>query len=128
MAAGHLGRLSRSDTIPAGGAIFSRLEALGVDCVLANSGTDFPPIIEGLAEAAARGGDLPCAITIPHEQVSWSLEPHSGGLDWCPPAALTRQKSGPDVHRTAHARRVGTADALPGALEDALLDTEILPD
>ncbi len=59
-----------SKTIPAGGAIFPRLKALGVDCVFANSGTDFPPIIEGLTEAAARGQDLPRAITIPHEHAA----------------------------------------------------------
>ena len=37
--------------VTAGGAIFPRLKALGVDVVFANSGTDFPPIIEGLAQA-----------------------------------------------------------------------------
>ena len=39
--------------ITSGGAIFRRLHKLGVDVVLVNSGTDFPPIIEGLAEADA---------------------------------------------------------------------------
>ncbi|GEO85669.1 acetolactate synthase [Ciceribacter naphthalenivorans] len=43
---------------------------MGVDYVFANSGTDFPPIIEGLAEAAASGIDLPQAITIPHEHAA----------------------------------------------------------
>ena len=38
----------------AGAAMFTRLKALGIDYVFCNSGTDFPPIIEGLAEAAAR--------------------------------------------------------------------------
>ena len=51
----------------AGGAIFTRLKALGVDYVFCNSGTDFPPIIEGLAEAMAKGIDLPQALVIPHE-------------------------------------------------------------
>ena len=46
-----------SGDITAGGAIFSRLKALGVDYVFTNSGTDFPPIIEGLAEAAAKNSD-----------------------------------------------------------------------
>ena len=32
--------------ITAGGAIFHRLRRLGVDVVFANSGTDFPPVIE----------------------------------------------------------------------------------
>ena len=55
-----------------------------------------------MPEAAARGEDLP--------------------------RALTAQKPGPDFYRTAHAHRVETADALPGALEDALFDIRILPD
>lgn len=57
----------------AGGAIFPRLKALGVDYVFANSGTDFPPIIEGLAEAAAQGEDLPQAVVIPHEHVAMGM-------------------------------------------------------
>ena len=61
------GRLS------AGGAIFPRLRALGVDYVFVNSGTDFPPIIEGLAEAALRDTDLPKAVTIPHEHAAMGM-------------------------------------------------------
>ncbi|ORE96238.1 acetolactate synthase catalytic subunit [Stappia sp. 22II-S9-Z10] len=57
----------------AGGAIFTRLKALGVDVVFANSGTDFPPIIEGLAEAAAAGVDLPAALVIPHEHAAMGM-------------------------------------------------------
>lgn len=57
----------------AGGAIFQRLKALGVDYVFANSGTDFPPIIEGLAEAGARGVDLPLAVPIPHEHAAMGM-------------------------------------------------------
>ncbi|WP_417607431.1 thiamine pyrophosphate-requiring protein [Primorskyibacter flagellatus] len=57
----------------AGGAIFPRLKALGVDYVFANSGTDFPPIIEGLAEAAAQGEDLPQAVVIPHEHAAMGM-------------------------------------------------------
>ena len=52
--------------ITAGGAILARLKAVGVDYIFANSGTDFPPIIEGLAEAAAKDIPLPKAIVIPH--------------------------------------------------------------
>lgn len=62
-----------SDTIPAGGAIFPRLKALGVDYVFTNSGTDFPPIIEGLAEAAATGTELPQALVIPHEHAALGM-------------------------------------------------------
>ncbi len=59
--------------ITAGGAIFPRLKALGVDYVFANSGTDFPPIIEGLAEAAASGQELPQALVIPHEHAAMGM-------------------------------------------------------
>jgi acetolactate synthase-1/2/3 large subunit len=61
------------DTITAGGAIFTRLKALGVDYVFANSGTDFPPIIEGLAEARARDIALPRALVIPHEHAAMGM-------------------------------------------------------
>ena len=57
-------------SVTAGGAIFARLKALGVDYVFCNSGTDFPPIIEGLAEAEASGMDLPQALVVPHEQAA----------------------------------------------------------
>lgn len=60
-------------TCAAGGAIFTRLKALGVDYVFANSGTDFPPVIEGLAEAAAEGRELPHALAIPHEHAAMGM-------------------------------------------------------
>ena len=41
-------------TLTAGGAVLARMKAIGIDYIFANSGTDFPPIIEGLAEAAAK--------------------------------------------------------------------------
>ena len=60
-------------TITAGAAIFRRLRQIGVQRVFVNSGTDFPPIIEGLAEAAALGLDLPEALVVPHEHVAMSM-------------------------------------------------------
>lgn len=60
-------------TITAGGALLTRLKAIGVDYIFANSGTDFPPIIEGLAEAAARDLQLPKAIVIPHENAAMGM-------------------------------------------------------
>ncbi len=62
-----------TDTITAGGALLARLKAVGVDYIFANSGTDFPPIIEGLAEAAARDIALPHAIVIPHEHAAMGM-------------------------------------------------------
>ena len=56
--------------ITAGGAVFARLTQLGVDVVFVNSGTDFPPIIEGLAEADAHEVDVPRAIVVPHEHAA----------------------------------------------------------
>ena len=53
-------------TLTAGGALLVRLKAVGVDYIFCNSGTDFPPIIEGLAEAAAKDVPLPKALIIPH--------------------------------------------------------------
>lgn len=66
-------RKAKSGEVSAGSVIFSRLKTLGVDYVFANSGTDFPPIIEGLAEAAASDIDLPQALTIPHEHAALGM-------------------------------------------------------
>ena len=60
-----------SGDITAGGAIFTRLKALGVDYVSSPiRARTFPPIIEGLAEAAAKNIDLPQALVIPHEHAA----------------------------------------------------------
>ena len=59
--------------VTAGGAILRRLHRLGVDTVFVNSGTDFPPIIEGLAEGEAHDAELPRAIVVPHEHVAMSM-------------------------------------------------------
>jgi acetolactate synthase-1/2/3 large subunit len=59
----------------AGAALLRRLKQLGVDYVLANAGTDFPPLIEALAlaQAAGRAGELPEALVIPHEHAAMSM-------------------------------------------------------
>lgn len=57
-------------TVSAGAALFARMKAIGVDYVFANSGTDFPPVIEGLVEAREKGIDLPVPVTVPHEHVA----------------------------------------------------------
>jgi acetolactate synthase-1/2/3 large subunit len=54
----------------AGAALVARLKTAGVDYVFANSGTDFPPIIEGLAEAKARDLPLPETLLIAHEHAA----------------------------------------------------------
>ncbi|WP_193367628.1 thiamine pyrophosphate-requiring protein [Pelagibius marinus] len=65
--------MSKQEGISAGAALFTRLKALGVDYVFANSGTDFPPVIEGLAEAQAKGIGLPRALVIPHEHAAMGM-------------------------------------------------------
>lgn len=65
--------MDESAKLTAGGGIFIKLKALGVDFVFCNSGTDFPPIIEGLAEAAEKGIDLPQALVIPHEHAAMGM-------------------------------------------------------
>ncbi|BDW95732.1 acetolactate synthase [Thalassospira tepidiphila] len=60
-------------TLTAGGAVLARMKAIGIDYIFANSGTDFPPIIEGLAEAAAKDIDLPHALIMPHENAAMGM-------------------------------------------------------
>ena len=54
----------------AGGALLHRLRQLGFENVFVNSGTDFPPIVEGLLEARERNLDLPGLVTVPHEHAA----------------------------------------------------------
>jgi acetolactate synthase I/II/III large subunit len=65
--------MTETQPLNAGAALIVRLKALGVDYIFANSGTDFPPIIEGLASAKARGLDVPRALTIPHEHAAMGM-------------------------------------------------------
>ena len=67
------GSVTPEGSVSAGAAMFTKLRALGVECVLVNSGTDFPPIIEGLAEAGAKGADLPQPLIIPHEHAAMGM-------------------------------------------------------
>ena len=59
--------------LTAGGALLRRLKALGVDYVFANAGTDFPPLIESLAEAALNDTPMPQALVIPHEHAAMGM-------------------------------------------------------
>jgi acetolactate synthase-1/2/3 large subunit len=59
--------------LSAGGAIFGKMKALGIDYVFVNSGTDFPPIIEGMVAAAHEGIELPTAVVVPHEHVAMGM-------------------------------------------------------
>jgi acetolactate synthase I/II/III large subunit len=64
---------TKPQAITAGGALLARMKAVGIDYIFANSGTDFPPIIEGLAEATAKRIPLPTAIVIPHENAAMGM-------------------------------------------------------
>lgn len=57
----------------AGRALLERLARHGVEVVFANSGTDFPPIVEGLAEAEAHEVDVPRVILAGHEHVAMGM-------------------------------------------------------
>ena len=48
-----------------GEALLTALKGSGIDYLFANAGTDFPPIIEGLARLPA--SEVPMPVTVPHE-------------------------------------------------------------
>jgi len=49
------------------------LSANGVDYFFGNAGTDFPPIIEAFAQAAAHGQKVPTPVVVPHESVAVAM-------------------------------------------------------
>jgi len=53
--------------------LLTAMRASGVDYLFANSGTDFPPIIEALARASETGLAMPTALVIPHETVAVAM-------------------------------------------------------
>jgi len=53
-------------------AFIERLVQLGIHTIYANAGTDFPPIIEALSKAAARGSCAQ-AIAVPQENLAVSM-------------------------------------------------------
>ncbi|HET7132582.1 MAG TPA: thiamine pyrophosphate-requiring protein [Gammaproteobacteria bacterium] len=54
-------------------AFLRSLKRRGIDYVLANAGTDFAPVIEGLVALAGRGEPLPTFLTIPHENLAVAM-------------------------------------------------------
>jgi acetolactate synthase-1/2/3 large subunit len=68
--------MNKSVTIPVetvGQAYLEILRARGVKYFFGNSGTDFGPIIDGLAKFAAEKKEFPKPITVPHEFVAVSM-------------------------------------------------------
>ncbi len=59
--------------INAAEAILARLKAGGVDYLFANGGTDFAPVIEGLARGQLRGTPMPEVIIVPHESAAMAM-------------------------------------------------------
>jgi len=51
-------------------AYLALLADRGVDCLFANAGTDFAPLIEALCKAEAMGWPAPKPVTVPHENVA----------------------------------------------------------
>jgi acetolactate synthase-1/2/3 large subunit len=54
-------------------ALLRALKARGIDYVLANAGTDFAPIIEGLVRLGGRPAEIPRFITVPHENLAMAM-------------------------------------------------------
>ena len=54
-----------------GEALLTALKDCGIDYLFANAGTDFPPIIEGLARLSER--NVPIPITVPHETAGMAM-------------------------------------------------------
>tara|TARA_R110000850_G_scaffold168135_4_gene293196 strand:- start:559 stop:2274 length:1716 start_codon:yes stop_codon:yes gene_type:complete len=97
---------NQTRTMTAGAALLSRMATLGVDYIFANSGTDFPPIIEGLSEAEAEGIPLPKTVTVPFESAAVAMS-HGYTLATGRPQAVM-------VHTN-----VGLANAAMGAINAA---------
>ncbi len=59
--------------INAAEALLIRLKANGVDYLFANGGTDFAPVIEGLAHGLARDAEMPEVLVTPHETAAVAM-------------------------------------------------------
>ena len=82
------------------------LQRRGVEYVFANAGTDFAPVIEGLAYLRAQGDPAPAFLAIPHENLAVAMAHGYHLLSGKPPAVM--------VHTT-----VGTANAMMGLMNAA---------
>ena len=79
------------DTGTVADAYLALLADRGVDYFFANAGTDFTPLIEAFAKAAALNLPAPKPIAVPHENVAmalamatpWSLAGRK--WSWCTP-------------------------------------------
>lgn len=86
-----------------GEAWLRRLKARGVDFLFANSGTDFPSIVEGIARAEQHGLPIPRPILCGHENAAVSMA-HGYGM-------VTGRGQAAMVHVN-----VGTANSINGLI------------
>ena len=90
----------------AGESFLRLLSSRGVDYLFANSGTDFPPLVEALARARRDGFAVPKTLLVPHENVAVGM---AHGV-----AMVTGRAQALMVHVN-----VGTANALCGLINAA---------
>jgi acetolactate synthase-1/2/3 large subunit len=57
----------------AGDVVLASLRRHGVPHLFVNPGTDFPPIVEGLARAKESGAQVPRAVLVPHENLAVAM-------------------------------------------------------
>lgn len=91
----------------------SSLARAGVRYFFANGGTDFPPIAEAFARAAAAGTPMPRPMVIPHENVAVAMAHGSCMIDGQPQAVM--------VHVN-----VGTANTINAVLDASRDQTPVL--
>ncbi len=87
-------------------AFLSALAARGIKYVFANGGTDFAPIIEGIAKSGETGRKMPEFMVVPHENVAISMA--TGYYE------ISGEMAAVMVHVT-----VGTANTLCGLMNAA---------
>ncbi len=96
-----------------GEAFVAALADHGIDYFFGNAGTDFAPVIEAFAKAAALGRPAPTPIAIPHENTAMGMA-HGYYLATGRPQAVM-------VHTT-----VGTANAVCGLMNASRQNVPIL--
>jgi acetolactate synthase-1/2/3 large subunit len=57
----------------AGDVLLASLRRHGIPHLFVNPGTDFPPIVEGLARAREGGAKVPRAVLVPHENLAMAM-------------------------------------------------------
>jgi acetolactate synthase I/II/III large subunit len=57
----------------AGDVLLGSLRRHGIANLFVNPGTDFPPIVEGLARARESGAGVPRAVLVPHENLAMAM-------------------------------------------------------